>query len=93
MRTTPALLFPLSLIVNVGMWSERFVIIVGSLEREFLPSKWEDFVPTWVDVGILAGTMGFFSLLMLLFLRYLPFVPVSEMKELNAQRARAETGT
>jgi molybdopterin-containing oxidoreductase family membrane subunit len=85
-RSSPALLFPLALSINVGMWSERFVIIVVSMTREFMPSKWEDYAPTWVDFGLLLGTMGFFSLLMLLFLRYVPFVAVSEVKELNAKR-------
>jgi len=75
-------LFAASLLINLGMWSERFVIIVQSLQREYLPSKWQAYTPTWVDLGILAGTIGFFSFLFLLFLRYVPFVSVTEMKEL-----------
>jgi Ni/Fe-hydrogenase subunit HybB-like protein len=82
-RRSVAWLFVASLIINVGMWSERFVIVVQSLEREYLPSKWHAYAPTWVDLGILAGTMGFFGLLFLLFLRFVPFVSLTEVKELR----------
>ena len=83
-RNVPALLVT-SLLINVGMWSERFVIIVRGLERDQLPSAWGNYSPTWVDIGILAGTMGFFALLFLIFLRLLPFVPVWELKEDHAK--------
>ncbi|HKE16797.1 MAG TPA: NrfD/PsrC family molybdoenzyme membrane anchor subunit [Kofleriaceae bacterium] len=86
-RTSPLLLFAASLLINVGMWSERFVIIVMSLQREFLPSKWAGYAPTWVDLGILSGTIGFFTLLFLCFLRVLPFIAAHEMKELRHQLA------
>jgi Ni/Fe-hydrogenase subunit HybB-like protein len=79
-RSTRAL-FAASLLINVGMWSERFVIIVRGLERDQLPSAWGTYWPTWVDIGILAGTFGFFALLFVGFVRLLPFVPVTEMKE------------
>jgi molybdopterin-containing oxidoreductase family membrane subunit len=65
------------------MWAERFVIIVLGLEREFMVSKWEDYAPTWVDLGILTGTLCFFLFLFLLFLRFVPFVSASEVKELR----------
>ncbi len=81
-RTSVWILFAISLLVNVGMWSERFMIIVQSLQREYLPSMWSTYTPTWVDIGILAGTFGFFTFLFLLFLRFLPVVAVSEMREL-----------
>ncbi|MGE3547428.1 MAG: NrfD/PsrC family molybdoenzyme membrane anchor subunit, partial [Kofleriaceae bacterium] len=84
-RRSVAVLFILSLLINVGMWCERFVIIVQSLQREFLPAAWGDYSPTWVDVGIFVGTLGFFSLLFLTFLRLVPFIAVSEMKELRAE--------
>jgi molybdopterin-containing oxidoreductase family membrane subunit len=87
-RRSTTWLFVASLLVNLGMWSERFVIVVQSLEREFLPSKWHAYAPTWVDLGILTGTIGFFGLLFLLFLRYVPFVSVTEVKEL-AEEGRA----
>ncbi|MGN6107416.1 MAG: NrfD/PsrC family molybdoenzyme membrane anchor subunit [Kofleriaceae bacterium] len=77
-------LFGLSLLINVGMWAERFVIIVRGLERDHLPSSWGNYAPTWVDLSILAGTFGFFSFLFLLFIRFLPFVPVTELKEPHA---------
>jgi Ni/Fe-hydrogenase subunit HybB-like protein len=89
-RRSTLALFAISLLVNVGMWCERFVIIVGGLEREYLPSQWGDYSPTWVDVGIFVGTLGFFSLLFLTFLRLVPFVAVSEMKELRAELAHEE---
>jgi molybdopterin-containing oxidoreductase family membrane subunit len=84
-RRSVPILFVTSLLINVGMWCERFVIIVQSLQREFLPTGWGSYTPTWVDLSILAGTMGFFSLLFLIFLRVLPFVAVFEMKELRAE--------
>lgn len=89
-RTNLKILFPLSILMNVGMWSERFVIIVNSLEREFLPSKWENYYPTWVDWSILIGTIGFFTFLFLLFLRFLPIISVAEVKELNASLREKE---
>jgi Ni/Fe-hydrogenase subunit HybB-like protein len=76
-------LFCLSLLINAGMWAERFVIIVISLEREFMVSKWEAYSPTWVDLGIFGGTLCFFLFLFLLFLRFVPFVSASEVKELR----------
>jgi molybdopterin-containing oxidoreductase family membrane subunit len=82
-RQNLAALFVLSLLVNAGMWAERFVIIVIGLEREFMVSKWEAYRPSWVDLGILGGTMCFFLLLFLLFLRFVPFVSASEVKELR----------
>jgi Ni/Fe-hydrogenase subunit HybB-like protein len=83
-RSVPVLLIA-SLLINLGMWSERFVIIVQSLQREYLPAQWGSYAPTWVDLGLLTGTLGFFSLLFLVFLRLLPFVAVAEMKELRAE--------
>jgi len=85
MRTTPALLWIISIFVNVGMWSERFVIVVMSLERDYLPSAWHAYSPTWVDISMFAGTLGFFLLLFLIFLRLVPFIPVAEVKELRRE--------
>jgi len=81
-RRSLAVLWIVSLLVNVGMWCERFVLIDISLMRGFTVSKWETFVPTLVDWGIFAGTLSFFCLLFLLFLRFVPFVAVYEVKEL-----------
>jgi Ni/Fe-hydrogenase subunit HybB-like protein len=80
-RRNRLILFIVSILVLLGMWLERFVIIVQGLLRDHLPSAWGEYMPTWVDLGILLGTFGFFFFLMLVFLRYVPFVPVSEIKE------------
>ncbi len=83
LRTTPVALWVISIFVNVGMWTERFVIVVQSLQREYLPSGWHAYSPTYVDWAIFAGTGGLFMVLFLLFLRFFPFIPVAEVKELN----------
>jgi molybdopterin-containing oxidoreductase family membrane subunit len=75
-------LLTVALIVTVGMWLERFVIIVTSLSFEFMPSMWAYYYPTWVDFAILAGTVGFFTVLFILFVRALPVIAISEMREL-----------
>lgn len=69
-----------SIVINIGMWFERFVIIVSSLARDFLPSSWNDFHPTWVDMLTFAGTFGLFLTLFLLFLRFLPMMAMAETK-------------
>ena len=83
-RRSMRTLFAAALLVNLGMWAERFVIIVRGLERDQLPAAWGEYSPTWVDLGILSGTLGCFALLFLSFLRLLPFVPVTELKEEHA---------
>jgi molybdopterin-containing oxidoreductase family membrane subunit len=77
----------LSLLINLGMWTERFSIIVLSLQRGHLPSMWHAYHPTFVDWGILLGTLGFFALLFLGFLRWIPVIPTSEVRELNHELA------
>jgi molybdopterin-containing oxidoreductase family membrane subunit len=72
-----------AVLVNVGMWFERFNIIVTSLHQDFIPSNWAMYYPTWVDFSLLFGTICFFGTLFLLFLKFLPAVAVSEVKELN----------
>lgn len=91
-RASPAILFVISILVNVGMWSERFVIIVASLQRDYLPSMWADYRPTLVDIGLFAGTFGFFMLLFLGFLRLFPFIPVAEVAELKHELHSREEG-
>jgi molybdopterin-containing oxidoreductase family membrane subunit len=78
-RSIPAM-FVLSLFVNLGMWFERFVIIVSSLHQDFLPSAWAVYRPTLVDYGILMGSFGLFFTLVLLFARVLPVIATTEMK-------------
>jgi len=82
LRTNTAVLFIVSLIVGVGMWLERFVIIVVSLHRDFLPSSWDMYYPTRWDVMTFFGTIGLFVTLMFLFVRVLPMISIFEMRTL-----------
>ncbi len=91
-RTSEAILLVVAILINVGMWGERFSIIVLSLQRDFLTSSWRIYGPTWVDWSILFGTISFFSFLFLLFLRFVPFIPLSEVKELKSELVHEETG-
>ena len=79
-RTSVPALFIISLIVNVGMWLERFVIIVLSLHRDFLPSSWGNYSPTFWDFSTFLGTIGLFLSLLFLFLRFLPMISIFEMR-------------
>jgi Ni/Fe-hydrogenase subunit HybB-like protein len=79
-RTNPWVIIVLCLLVNVGMWFERFVIIATSLTRTFLPASWTYYKPTIYDVGTFIGTWGLFMTLFLLFCRFLPIVAISEVK-------------
>ena len=79
-RTNLIATFILSLVVNTGMWFERFVIIVTSLHRDYLPSSWTMFYPTWTDIGVFIGTLGIFLFLFLLFARYFPVLALNELK-------------
>lgn len=90
-RTTPWLLLLGSILVNVGMWFERFVIVVTSLSRDFLPGNWGIYKPTWVELLTLAGSFGLFLTLFLLFLRFLPMVAMAEVKSV-VPRAGLERG-
>jgi molybdopterin-containing oxidoreductase family membrane subunit len=80
-RTTPALLLVVTLFVNVGMYTERALIVIGSLQRNDLPFNWGTYRPTWVELSIVAMTFAGFALLYTLFSRIIPFVPVWEIKE------------
>jgi len=74
--------FFISIVVNIGMWFERFVIIVTSLHRDYLPSSWTMFSPTFVDIGIFIGTIGFFFVLFLLYSRSFPVIAQAEVKSI-----------
>jgi Ni/Fe-hydrogenase subunit HybB-like protein len=74
--------FAISIVVNIGMWLERFVIVIISLHADFLPSSWGMYYPTVWDIATYAGTIGFFLLCILLFVRLLPAIAMSEMREL-----------
>jgi molybdopterin-containing oxidoreductase family membrane subunit len=82
MRTNTAVLFIVSLVVGLGMWLERFVIIVTSLHRDFLPSSWDMYYPTRWDFATFFGTIGLFVTLMFLFVRVLPMISIFEMRTL-----------
>jgi Ni/Fe-hydrogenase subunit HybB-like protein len=82
LRRNFAFTFFMSIIVNIGMWFERFVIIVTSLHRDYLPSSWNMFHPTWMDVGTFLGTIGIFFTLYLLFARYFPVLALNEVKSI-----------
>lgn len=80
LRTSFIFTFVLSIFINIGMWFERFVIIVTSLHRDYLPSSWAMYYPTKVEVGIFLGTFGLFFTLFFLFIRFLPVIAISEVK-------------
>lgn len=80
-RTSIPALFIISIFISIGMWLERFVIIVTSLSQEYVPAMWSVYKPTIVDMGILFGTIGFFCVLFLLFIRFVPSISIAEMRE------------
>jgi Ni/Fe-hydrogenase subunit HybB-like protein len=84
-RRNILLMFIVSLLVNVGMWFERFVIVISSLAQDFLPGSWGYFTPTWVDWLTMIGTFGMFMTLFLLFIRYLPVIAIAEVKAVMPQ--------
>ena len=79
-RTTPWFMVVICIFVNIGMWFERFVITITSLCRDFLPSSWAYFHPTWIDIMMLVGSFGLFTSLFALFCRYLPVIAMAEVK-------------
>ncbi len=90
-RNIPAL-FVMSLIINLGMWLERFVIVVISLTRDFMPSAWGRYSPTVWDYATFVGTLGLFTMLIFLFVRGLPAIAISEMRELVHQDSHGSEG-
>jgi len=89
-RGSVPLLFVIALIVNVGMWLERFTIVVTSLHRDFLPSSWGMYYPTIWDWATFVGTIGLFVALLFLFLRFLPMISIFEMRELVAETTSSD---
>jgi molybdopterin-containing oxidoreductase family membrane subunit len=83
-RAKVGALFAIAMVVNVGMWLERFVIVITSLHRDFLPSSWRMYYPTRWDIATFVGTIGLFLFLVFLFLRYLPLISIFEMRTLVA---------
>ncbi len=80
-RTNIPALFTITIFINIGMWFERFVIIVTSLSHEYEPWQWNVYKPSWVEMGIMVGSFGWFFMWFLLFMRVLPAVSVAELKE------------
>jgi Ni/Fe-hydrogenase subunit HybB-like protein len=90
MRTNVVALFLMSIVVNIGMWLERFVIVVISLTRDFMPSAWGRYSPTVWDWATFIGTIGLFTTLIFLFVRVLPAISIAEMRELVAHNEEHE---
>jgi molybdopterin-containing oxidoreductase family membrane subunit len=91
-RSNVIALFVLSIIINIGMWTERFVIVVTSLHRDFLPSSWGMYSGTFWDWATLIGSMGLFLSLVFLFVRFLPAISITEMRELVPEAKVKEGG-
>jgi molybdopterin-containing oxidoreductase family membrane subunit len=91
-RQNIARLFIISIIVNIGMWLERFVIVVTSLHRDYMPSAWGMYAPTIWDIMLFVGTIGFFTFGMFLFIRYVPMIAIFEMRHLLHELRGHENG-
>jgi Ni/Fe-hydrogenase subunit HybB-like protein len=89
-RVNPMFLWCIAIVVNIGMWLERFVIVITSLHQDFLPSSWDMYYPTIWDWSTFVGTLGLFCFLLLLFIRFLPMISIFEMREL-VHHAEEET--
>jgi molybdopterin-containing oxidoreductase family membrane subunit len=92
MRTSVPVLFIVSIIVNIGMWLERFMIVVVSLHRDFMPSAWGMYSPTFWDLATLFGSVGLFLMLLFLFIRVLPMISIFEMRELVGEQKEHTSG-
>jgi len=92
-RRSVIALFAISLLIQFGMWSERFVIVVTSLQRDFIPGNWHSYSPTIIDFTLLIGSISFFLFLFLLFVRWVPFLALSELKSLRRSAAKEEKET
>jgi hypothetical protein len=77
--------FFMSIIVNIGMWFERFVIIVTSIHRDYVPAAWGEFKASTIDIGMFIGTIGIFFTLFLLFARFFPVLALNELKTILKQ--------
>lgn len=84
-RRSPLWLFVISILVNIGMWAERFMIVITGLHRDYLPSSWGMYSPTFWDWSTYLGTFGLFFTLLFLFVRILPMIAIAEVRKLNAE--------
>ncbi len=92
-RVNTTLLWSIAIVVNVGMWIERFVIVVQSLSRDFMPSAWGLYSPTFFDIATFVGTIGLFFALLFLFIRFLPMISIFEMRGLLVQTKEEKQAT
>jgi molybdopterin-containing oxidoreductase family membrane subunit len=90
-RTHPVVLWIVAMVANIGMWLERFVIVITSLHRDYLPSSWGMYYPTRWDWAIYIGTIGLFLALLFLFIRFLPMISIFEMRELVHETSEEES--
>jgi len=79
-RSNMLVVFVVTIFINIGMWFERFVIIVTSLHRDYLPANWAGYAPTWIEIATLIGSFGLFLTLFLLFCRFIPVIAIAEVK-------------
>jgi molybdopterin-containing oxidoreductase family membrane subunit len=84
-RTHIFWLFGISIVINIGMWFERFVIIISSVAHDFLPNAWGQYAPTAIEYGIMLGSFSLFFFFFVLFVKHLPAISMTEMKELQHQ--------
>lgn len=90
LRRNITAVFIISIFVNIGMWFERFVIIVTSLHRDYLPSSWAMYSPTWVEIAMFIGSLGLFFTLFFLFAKFLPVIAIAEVKSIVKTSAEQE---
>ncbi len=92
LRRNITVTFFMSIIINIGMWFERFVIIATTLARDYLPSSWSYYVPSWVEIGVFIGTFGLFFTLFLIFTRVAPVIAIAEVKSILKTSGNQYTG-
>ena len=84
--------FIITIFINIGMWFERFVIVVPSLSHEFEPWQWGSYQPSWIDMAFLVGSFGWFFMWFLLFIKQLPVLAISEIKEIIPPKMKRAHG-
>jgi molybdopterin-containing oxidoreductase family membrane subunit len=91
-RTHVPTLFVLSVLINIGMWFERYVIIISGLSREYIPAVWGNYTVSWAELGIVAGSFAWFCMLFLIFMKLFPVVAIAEIKELAIHEKAHQKG-
>ena len=84
------IIFIISILINLGMWFERYNIVVTSLSNDYLPSAWASYSPTFVEISVYLGTLGIFAFGVLLFFRFIPMIAISEVKAVNKYQLKKE---